>query len=130
MSPLTEALSASRKVENLPTIGREEARCAPLAPRARPATVALGKKGYTCRVSAPHPSLLHRRQTLTLCARRSSGVTSMSKASKNFRRERVRSKRVKFWQMLGRITWKLVVLARVLTRLVEIGYAIIRWLRD
>jgi hypothetical protein len=54
----------------------------------------------------------------------------MSKASKNFRRERARSKRAKFWQMLGRITWKLVVLARVLTRLVELGYAVIRWLRD
>jgi hypothetical protein len=54
----------------------------------------------------------------------------MSKASKNFSRERVRSKRAKFWQALGRVTWKLVILARVLTRLVELGYAVIRWLRD
>ena len=46
----------------------------------------------------------------------------MSRTSKGFRRERVRPKRVKFWQMLGRITWKLVVLARALTRLLELVY--------
>lgn len=54
----------------------------------------------------------------------------MSRTSKGFRRERVRSKRVKFWQALGRITWKLVVLARTLTRLVELVLVAIRWLRD
>ena len=54
----------------------------------------------------------------------------MSKTSKGFSRERVRSKRVKFWQLLGRITWKLVVLARALTRLFELVLQIIKWFRD
>jgi hypothetical protein len=49
----------------------------------------------------------------------------MSRTSKGFSRERVRSKRVKFWQALGRITWKLVVLAWALTRLVELILVVI-----
>jgi hypothetical protein len=54
----------------------------------------------------------------------------MSKTSKGFSRERVRPNRVKFWQALGRITWKLVVLARALTRLVELVLVVIKWFRD
>jgi hypothetical protein len=54
----------------------------------------------------------------------------MSKTSKSFSQERARTKRGKHWRMLGRVTWKLVVLARVVTKLVELGFAIAKWLRE
>ena len=55
----------------------------------------------------------------------------MLNTSKNFRRERLRSKRcVKFWRKLGRITLKLLVVAPLLTKLVELVLVIQRWLRE
>jgi hypothetical protein len=51
-------------------------------------------------------------------------------ASKNFRRERMRSKRRgKFWRTLGRITLKLLVLAPLLTKLVDLVMVVVKWLR-
>jgi hypothetical protein len=59
------------------------------------------------------------------------GVVSMRNASKNLSRERRRSKRRgKFWARLGRITLKLLVLAPLLTKMVEMVLVIIRWLRE
>ena len=55
----------------------------------------------------------------------------MLKTSKNFRRERLRSKRrAKFWRKLGRITLKLLFLAPLLTKLVELVLVVVRWLRQ
>ena len=55
----------------------------------------------------------------------------MLNASKDFRRERLRSNRcVKFWRKLGRITLKLLVVAPLLTKLVELVLAIVRWFRE
>jgi hypothetical protein len=55
----------------------------------------------------------------------------MWKAWKNFRRERLRSRRrAKFWRKLGRITLKLLILAPLLTKLVELALVIIRWFRE
>jgi hypothetical protein len=54
----------------------------------------------------------------------------MLTTSKGLRRERVRPKRVKFWQALGRMAWKLVILARVLARLVELVLAVTKLLRE
>ena len=74
--------------------------------------------------------LLHDDRLAQLCARRSSGVAGDVENIERLQAERVRSKRVKYWQMLGRITWKLVVLARALSRLLELGLVVIKWLRD
>jgi hypothetical protein len=50
---------------------------------------------------------------------------------KNFRRERSRSKRrAKFWRKLGRVTLKLLVIAPLLTKLVELVLVLIRWFRN
>jgi hypothetical protein len=55
----------------------------------------------------------------------------MFKTWKNFRRERLRSKRrVKFWRKLGRVTLKLLVIAPLLTKLVELVLVLIRWFRE
>jgi hypothetical protein len=55
----------------------------------------------------------------------------MLKTSKNFRRERLRSKwRAKFWRKLGRVTLKLLVIAPLLAKLVELVLVIVRWFRD
>ena len=50
--------------------------------------------------------------------------------SKNFRRERLRSRRAKFWRKLGRVTLKLLIIAPLLTKLVELVLVIVRWLRE
>jgi hypothetical protein len=54
----------------------------------------------------------------------------MLKTWKNFRRERLRSKRAKFWRKLGRITLKLLILAPLMTRVVEWVLVVARWLRE
>lgn len=55
----------------------------------------------------------------------------MRKASKDFRRGRQRSsRRRKFWQWLGRITLKLLVLAPLLTKWVDWVLTIWKWFKD
>ena len=55
----------------------------------------------------------------------------MPKALKGFGRGRQRSlRRRKFWQSLGRITLKLLLLAPYFTKLVDLVLAIMRWLRQ
>jgi hypothetical protein len=55
----------------------------------------------------------------------------MLNTSRDFRRERERSRRrAKFWLTLGRITLKLLIVVRVLTKLVELGFTVMRWLRE
>jgi hypothetical protein len=55
----------------------------------------------------------------------------MLNTSKDFRQERLRSKRcVKFCRKLGRITLKLLVVAPLLTKLVELVLVIVRWFRQ
>jgi hypothetical protein len=50
---------------------------------------------------------------------------------KNFRRERLRPKRrAKFWRKFGRVTLKLLVIAPLLTKLVELVLVLIRWFRE
>ncbi len=54
----------------------------------------------------------------------------MRKASKDFRRGRKRSGRwKKFWQWLGRITLKLLALAPLLTKLVDMAMTIMKWIK-
>ncbi len=53
-----------------------------------------------------------------------------STRSKSFGRGRQRSiQRKKFWQTLGRMTLKLLILAPYITKLVDLVFAIVRWLR-
>jgi hypothetical protein len=55
----------------------------------------------------------------------------MLNTSKDFRRERLRSRRcVKFWRKLGRITLKLLVITPLLTKMVELVLVTIRWFRE
>jgi hypothetical protein len=55
----------------------------------------------------------------------------MLKSSKGLRRERRQSKqRGKFWAALGRITLKLLVVAPLLTKVVELAFIIIRIFRQ
>jgi hypothetical protein len=54
----------------------------------------------------------------------------MRKASNNFRRGRKRSgQQKKFWQWLGRMTLKLLVLAPLLTKLVDMALTIMKWIK-
>lgn len=54
----------------------------------------------------------------------------MRNASKDFSRGRKRSsRRKKFWQWLGRITLKLLVLAPLLTKLVDMVLTILKWIK-
>lgn len=54
----------------------------------------------------------------------------MPKASKDFRRGRKRSgRRNKFWQWLGRMTLRLLALAPLLTKLVDMALMIMKWIK-
>lgn len=54
----------------------------------------------------------------------------MRNASKDFRRGRKRrGLRKRFWQWLGRMTLKLLILAPLLTKLVDMALTILKWIK-